>query len=61
MTEADKEWAREGLQDDIKEGFRTLDLAYLRFKERWSKDPDHRKRKVPGRTQFSKKIWNRAE
>jgi sRNA-binding protein len=61
MTQDDIDWARKAQQDDIKKGFRSLDAAYLQFKERWSKDPDRRKQKVPGRTQFSQRIWNHAE
>jgi hypothetical protein len=61
MTEDDIDWARKALQDDIKEGFRSLDAAHSRFKDRWSKDSNRRKRKVPSRTQFSRRIWNRAE
>jgi hypothetical protein len=56
ITQADEEWGRQGQPDGVK-----LDAAYSRFKERWSKDPTRRKRKVPGRTQFAKRIWHRAE
>jgi len=53
MTQDDIDWARKALQDDIKEGFRSLDAAYSWFKDRWSKDLNRRTRKVPSRTQFS--------
>ena len=60
MTQSDIEWATEALRNDIENGFRALKAAYSLFEDRWGKHPDRKKRKVPGRTQFSRKIWSRV-
>jgi hypothetical protein len=58
MTQSDIEWATEALRNDIENGFSALKAAYSLFEDRWGKHPDRKKRRVPGRTQFSRKIWS---
>jgi hypothetical protein len=59
VTQADIEWAKKVLQDGAEKGFHTLDAAFLWFVDCWRKDPERKKRKAPGRSQFLQKIWKR--